>query len=293
VIFRSLIIAVVVAVVGSLAPSSAIAALSSTQAGAGGLGMMGLAGGGAHSKQPMRLNADGGIEWQQDTKSYIARKNAVAVRGDVTLRADTITAYYRDAAKPGTTEIWRVIAAGNVRISTPTESVIGDTATYDLDQAVVIMTGKVIRLTTPTDIVTARDSLEWWDLKQLAVARGNATAIRGDRVLRADTLWAHVLSAVGQPTHINSVDAVGHVVVTSPGETGTADTGVYNADTAQVTLHGHVILVRGDNTLSGEYGVIDLSNGVSRLMPEAGQQPRVEGLIFPPQKGHSGDQNPR
>ena len=244
-------------------------------------GILGLTGNG-HAKQPMHLNADGGIEWQQDTKSYIARNNAVAVRGDVTLRADTITAYYRDAAKPGTTEIWRVIAAGNVKITTPSQTVVGDTATYDLDKAVVLITGKAIRLTTRQDIVTAHDGLEWWDLKQMAVARGKATVLRGDRQLHADVLWADIAAAgPGRPAHVTRVDAAGHVVVSSPGQTGTANSGVYDADTGKVTLHGNVVLVRGDNVLSGEYGVVDLTNGVSRLMPEAKTQPRVEGLVFP------------
>lgn len=258
----------------------AVAAPASGQTDEAGPGILGLTGNG-HSKQPMRLNADGGIEWQQDTKSYIARNNAVAVRGDVTLRADTITAYYRDTAKPGTTEIWRVIAAGNVKITTPTQLVVGDTATYDLDNAVVLIAGKAIRLTTRQDVVTARDGLEWWDLKQMAVARGKATVLRGNRLLCADILWAHIAASPGQPAHVTRVDASGHVLVSSPGQTGTANSGVYDADTGKVTLHGNVVLVRGENVLSGEYGVVDLTNGVSRLMPEATTQPRVEGLVFP------------
>ncbi len=285
---------------GLLALALAIAPLSSaaaadtagTPAAKPDAGMLGgLAG--THSKTPMHLNADGGIEWQQGTKSYIARNNAVATRGNVTLRADTITAYYRDAAKSGDTEVWRVVAAGGVKITTPSQSVVGDVATYDLDTALVVVTGSAIRLVTPQDIVTARDSLEWYDHKQLAVARGKATVKHGVRTVRGDVLAAQLVTVSGQPAKVSKVNAVGHVQVTGPGQLGTGDKGVYDATTGKVTLRGHVVLVRGENTLTGEYGVVDLSQGVSRLMPAGGSDSRVHGYIVPQQKGGSGDENPR
>ena len=46
-------------------------------------------------------------------------------------------------------------------------------------------------MTTTTDVVTARDSLEWYDQKQVAVARGDAVAVRDDaKRIRADVLTA-------------------------------------------------------------------------------------------------------
>src|SRR5206468_3009779 len=88
----------------------------------------------------------------------------------------------------GATEIYRVNADGNVVMSDPTRTVVGDQAVYDVDQQVVIVTGKNLKLTTATDWVTARDSLEWYDQKQIAVARGDALAARDTRRLRADVI---------------------------------------------------------------------------------------------------------
>src|SRR5437868_1676126 len=42
---------------------------------------------------PLQVQADSGIEWQQDQKLYIARGNAVAVRNGKTIKADILTAY--------------------------------------------------------------------------------------------------------------------------------------------------------------------------------------------------------
>lgn len=291
--FRYLPLGLLALALATAQPSRAVAApdTTATPAAKPAPGMLGLTG--SHTKEPMHLNADGGIEWQQGTKSYIARKNAVATRGNVTLRADTITAYYRDTAKSGDTEVWRVVAAGGVKITTPSQSVVGDVATYDLDNALVVVTGSAIRLVTPQDVVTARDSLEWYDHKQLAVARGKATVKHGVRTVRGDVLAAQLVTVSGQPAKVSKVNAVGHVQVAGPGQLGTGDKGVYDAKTGKVTLRGHVVLVRGENTLTGEYGVVDLSQGVSRLMPAGGGDTRVHGYIVPQQKGGSGDENPR
>jgi lipopolysaccharide export system protein LptA len=244
-------------------------------------------------KGPMQVTAEQGIEWQQTNRAYVARGNAVAKRGDVTLYADTLTAYYRDVPHSSTTEIWRVVADGHVRITTPTQSVVGDHGVYDLDHSLAIITGKGLKLTTPRDVVTARDSLEWYDDRQLAVARGDALAVHGDRRLRADVLAAKVVNQQGQPSRISRIDAVGHVLVSGPTQIGTGDQGVYDVDQQSATLSGHVTLTRGENTLVGEYGVVDFRNDVTRLLPRPPTpgnptRGRVQGYLVPQQKPHTG-----
>ena len=65
---------------------------------------------------------------------------------------------------------------------------------------------------------------------------------------------------------------------------GRGDYGVYNADTGLVTLLGNVTITRGDNTIRGQYAVVDLNNNVSRMMPTASKpgsaSTRVEGLFI-------------
>ena len=254
--------------------------------------------------KPVEIEAEQGIEWQQNAQLYIARGHAKVSRGGVTLYGETINAYYRSTTKNagepkpvaksdtgagGGTEIYRVIAEGAVRIATATQTVYGDRAVYDLDQAVVVVTGKDLRLVTPTDTVTARDSLEWYDQKQLAVARGDAVAIREAKRVRADVLVAQVVHPPNEAAHISRVDAHGNVVVTTINDIARGDTGVYNADTGIATLSGNVTITRGDNEMRGQYGVVDLNNNVSRLLAgppgAAGGTPqKVEGLIMPNSK---------
>src|SRR3546814_10001601 len=86
---------------------------------------------------PVTVDADNGIEWIRDAKTYIARGNARAIRGDTTVTADMLTARYRE--KPdGTTEIHVLQADGNVVIETPRERATGERAVYSLDEGSII-----------------------------------------------------------------------------------------------------------------------------------------------------------
>lgn len=283
----------------------------------------GLSLGGGTGNQPVQIQADSGIEWQQDQQVYIARGHAVATRGSTEVHADTLTAYYRrvKGAPPspapaaansgsgslgGDTQIYRIDADGHVLLKGPTQTVVGDHAVYDVDKGIVVVTGKGLKMTTPQDVVTARDSLEWYDQKQVAVARGDAVAVRADRRIRADILTAYMeknsasgakaavkAAAPAKPgtpaarpneeeSRISRVDAQGHVVVTTPTDTGRGDYGVYNAKTGIVTLLHHVTITHGEDTIRGEYAVMDLNRNISRMMTVAnpgGPHPRVQALL--------------
>ena len=275
--------------------------------------------GAASDDRPIAISATSGIEWQQDAQVYIARGNAVAKRGTTEVDADTLTAHYRPSkAAGGETEIYRLNADGHVTIKGETQTVVGDQAVWDVDQQMGIVTGKALKLTTPTDVVTARDSLEWYDQKQVAVARGDAVEVRENvKRVRADVLTAHLTKDKAKPaqtkpevrpakpassapaakpgatpgvsgasdesSRISRIDAQGNVIVSTATDIGRGDYGVYNADTGLVTLLGNVTITRGDNAIRGQYAVVDLNNNVSRMLPTAGKPgspaPRVEGLF--------------
>jgi len=280
---------------GFLLWSMAAGLLFSSTALAAGLGVTST-----NDRRPLDIEAEQGIEWQQNNNVYIARGNARASRGNATVYADTLIAHYRPAAPDrakqagsgglagGSTDIYRVEAEGNVRLTTDTQTVYGDRAVYDLDSATAVVTGRNLKLVTPKDTVTARDSLEWYDNTLIAVARGEAVAMREAKRLAGDVLTAQVVKPADGPSRISRIDAQGHVVVTTINEIARGATGVYNADTGIASLAGGVTITRGDNELRGQYGVVDLNNNVSRLLsaPPGDLSPRtpVQGLIIPRSK---------
>jgi len=235
---------------------------------------------------PLEIHADNGIEWQQAAQAYIARGNARAAQGNVVVHADMLVAYYRKGAQGGT-EIWRIDADGKVRITAPDQEARGDKAVYDVDNGVLVLTGAV-RLDTPTERITARDSLEYWDKRNLAVARGDAVAVRGTNRLRADVMTAHFDRGSSEKATLKRIDAFDNVVITSPTEIVRGNRGVYNAETAIAVLNGNVRITRGESQLNGGRAEVNLNTGVSRLLAVDGE--RVRGYFVPndPQPGAGG-----
>jgi lipopolysaccharide export system protein LptA len=273
---------------------------------------------------PVAITATDGIEWRQDQKKVIARGNARAVRGNVTVTADQLIAYYRPkagaapataqpaASVPGSdadtggNEIYRLEALGNVHIFTLTDQAQGDRAIYDIDQAVLVMTGHDLKLTTPSDVLTARDTMEYWSQKHMAVARGNAVVVTNDgRRMSADTLVAYTTDTPQPPPgatqvaaktpappspsdsddplaasgKLQKVDAFGNVTVRTPTDTAVGDRAVYVPETGIARLAGTVRITRGQNQMDGTEAEVNMKTGISRLLSQASGG--VHGLVVP------------
>jgi len=316
-----------------------------------------------HSGQPVEILADQNIEWQREQQRYIARGNASAKQGETTVYADVLTAYYRPQPKPaapapaagttataakdakpgagapskgsddpqGGTQIFRYEAEGHVRIVSPTDSAVGDKGIYDIDTGVLVLTGKDLKFTTPSETVTARDSLEYWDGKQMAVARGDAVAVTQDkRVITGDILTSYFVDNKANPppptarnvktgnqkpqggkttqvadksgdseqgsNRLQRIEGFGHVHVSTPTEIVTADRGIYNADTGIAMMSDNVRITRGENQSDGDFAEVNLNTGISRLLAR-GDGKQVRGLFIPQQKqsadqGATGEQAP-
>ncbi|WP_085578622.1 LptA/OstA family protein [Thalassospira mesophila] len=256
----------VVGLACSAATSPVFAApLGLTQQGAGGLD----------------VESDNGIEWRRNDSVLIARGNAFARRGDSKVNSDELRAFYRES--DAGTEIYRLEAHGHVKLSTTTDVATGDLAIYDIDQAVVVLTGDNLTYKTPTETLTAKDSLEYWEAKHMAVARGNAVATSEGRKLRADVLTARFIQSAKGDNELERIDGYGHVTIETATDFVVGDQGVYDAKTGIATLTGSVKITRGKNQLNGDRAVVDLKTGISRLMADGkgDGKSRVRGLLVP------------
>ena len=237
--------------------------------------------------EPITIDASEGIEWRQDDQVYVARGNAKAIRGDVSVAADLLQARYRKG-EDDKNQIWQVEALGNVVIVSRGDKVYGDKGIYNIDSGVFELTGKDLRIVGEDQVVTARDKIEYRRNEQIARALGNATATKGDKSLRADSLTAHFGEDPTGKTRLERIEATGDVIVTTPTEVAQAKRADYDAVKEFVTLSGDVKLNRGPNQLNGEYAEVDLAKGVSRLLARprgaSGGKP-VHGLFIPGEDG--------
>ena len=278
------------------------------------------------------VTAAGGFDWDQNQKKVTAYDQAKAVRGDVTVTADKLIAFYRKKAPAdgapaptggtaphppapagadkktaplpdseqdsGANEIYRLEAIGHVHIYTNTDQAWGDHAVYDIDQATMVMTGKNMKLTTPQDVMTARDSMEYYAQQHISIGRGNATVTTNDqRQIRADVLVGY--SAPAAPADdktdktatdassplengsgkLEKVNAFGHVWVRTQTETVTGDRGVYVPDTGIARIVGNVHITRGPNQIQGAAAIINMHTGLATMSEQPGG--RVSGVVVP------------
>lgn len=295
---------------------------------------------------PITVTSQGGIEWRQVQQEVIANQDAKAVRGNVTVTADQLIAHYRKKAavpgKPaapaapagtaastsatgssdgleGDNEVYLLEGKGSVHIFTATDQAVGDHAAYDMDQAVLVITGHALKMTTPTYVVTARDLLEYWSNQHMAVARGDAVLVTNTaRRIAADVLVAYTNSgpatpgqtpgaqasgtttavalktgqqpAATDPTDpsgkLKLVDAIGHVVILTATDIVQGDRAVYDPTIGIARIAGHVHITRGQNELVGGEALVNMKTGVSRLLSHSAEQ--VKGLIMPNQAAQVG-----
>jgi lipopolysaccharide export system protein LptA len=166
-----------------------------------------------------------------------------------------------------------------------------------MDKAVLVITGRALKLTTPSGVLTARDSLEYWSQKHMAVARGNAVVVTNDgRRLAADTLVAYTTDAPATPVtpvkqsqntddplaasgKLQKVEAFGNVTVRTVTDTAIGDRAVYVPDSGIARLAGRVRITRGENQVDGSEAEVNMKTGIARLLAGAGE--RVQGLVMP------------
>lgn len=251
---------------------------------------------------PVEVTAKGTFEVHDAAQEVVAEGEARAVRGATTVLADRLVARYRKrsataGAAPQASagnEVYRLEAHGHVRIVTPSDEAVGDDAIYDLDQAILVITGKSLRLTTPTSVMTARDSLEYWSQQHMAVGRGNAVVVTSDaRRVSADVMVAYTDpstkpastgkakagSDADSAGRLKRVDAFGNVEVRTASDVVRGDNGLYLPETGQGRVVGHVRITRADNQLNGPAADFDMKTGVARIVAQPGG--RVEGLLVP------------
>ncbi len=228
-------------------------------------------------------------------------------------------------ARPGSTglpgddssasEIYRLEAIGHVHIFTATQQAFGDHGVYDIDQAVMVLTGHDLHLVTPTDLLTARDQMEYFSQTRISIGRGNAVATSNDgRRIRGDVLVGYSAPPAPQPGaapgatpgvkppkpapgaapangqdpigssgKLEKVNAFGNVVVRTQTETVYGDRGVYVPDTGIARIVGNVHITRGQNQLNGAAAIVNMHTGIATMTEDPGA--RVQGLIVPNEAG--------
>jgi lipopolysaccharide export system protein LptA len=236
---------------------------------------------------PIQITARDGLDWRQAEQVVIAKGDAKAVRGNVTVTGDRLFAWYRrkggdPAPAPQQVatgvaaaddsegnEVYRMRAEGNVHIYTQTDQAWGDQATYDLDEAVLVMTGHALKLTTPNDTLTSRDTMEYWSQKHMAVARGDAVVVTNDaRRISADTLVAYTVPPAPAGTKAGSTGSTRGSTTPGSAPTGSTQTGSEHAGAASAAPpHGQTATTQSGQSAAKTTGdpLTDMAGKLQRV----------------------------
>lgn len=256
-----------------------------------------------NSAQPIEITATKNVEWDRTNKKYIARDNVIVTQGTMTLKCDTLTADYREGAT-SSTEIWQLVAEGNVTIADAKNTAYGDHGVYDVASGHAVLTGKDLKLVSPVQTVTARDRLEYFSNDRKAMAVGNAKVIRPNNTLSAAVLTAYFkdestqsasTSTAAKKTdnaatvmkgsgNLDRLEADGNVVILTPTERLSGNKARYNAATDIAELLGNVKVEKDENILEGSRAEVNLTTNISKMFADEKKGGRVRGVFFPSTK---------
>lgn len=113
---------------------------------------------GGENKGPIEIDADT-LDVHQDKQVAVFSGSVVAKQGNMTLKSDRMTVYYRDKAAVGEQKIQKIDVDGNVFITTPAESAKGSKGVYYVDQKIIRLFNNVT-LTQGKNILNG-DALEY------------------------------------------------------------------------------------------------------------------------------------
>ncbi|MCF8495769.1 MAG: ostA-like family protein [Alphaproteobacteria bacterium] len=216
----------------------------------------------------------------------------MAKQGPSSVSAEILTAHYREEKGSGM-DIWKVEAEKNVVIRSQESAAFGDQADYDLQKGLAIMTGQNLRMESPDQTLTARTRFEYHVQDGRVKALGGAKITRKNINGHGDTLEADEISALLQQNEkgqrvLKTLEARGHVVITTAQEIVTGAYGIYDANLNKATLTGNVTIRRGQNLLQGEKAEVNLNTNVSRIFGGSAAGGRVRGVFYPGSEKNKG-----
>jgi lipopolysaccharide export system protein LptA len=215
----------------------------------------------------IEVTADQGLEWDKTQKLYIARGNARLTRGQTSIAAGVLRAWYRDDSTMRG-QVFRVEAESDVRITRGDLVATGAHGTYDTDKHLGRLTGAGLAVSSGDSRLSATDVIELHEDQRLVVARGGVRLIRPGEELRAAVLtlqFEPVETGARGRTRLVRVEAEGDVRVTSCSGTVQANRIVYYPQTGDAQLSGDVKLTRGNDRLEGAEAEINTKDGSMRV----------------------------
>lgn len=132
--------------------------------------------------------------------------------------------------------------------------------------------------------------------KNQATFQGKVVTDQGGYKINSDKLIVYYEGSANSPgksdqnTNVKKINAMGNVTIVSPdGQSAKSQWAEFDVKANTIVIGGNVVLLRGQDVLTGDRMVIDLKTGRSQMETEAignssGKNSRVRALFIPKQK---------
>lgn len=139
--------------------------------------------------------------------------------------------------------------------------------------------GQIGNSSLPLDIEA--ETFEVLDAERHIVWLGNVNVVQGDSSLQADRMDVYYTEAPGGGWgDIDRIVATDNVFYITPAQRARGDRGVYQMSEEVITLTGDVVITQGENVITTNRFVNDLTTGNSNF-GEAGTGDRVRMVLQP------------
>ena len=222
----------------------------------------------SNNNNPIEIFAEEGIEWHKNKQKYIAKGDAQAKKGDLIVKSEVLEADYKKSEN-SENEITFLKAKGKVYIENKKAKILGgDFATYNLEKEYFKVSGKKLKLISDVDELTSNSKMEFWNIENIAIATGKAIAKKKSKyTIYAEKLVWHLDLDNNNEYQVKKILAYDNVIIESNSEIAYSDKALYNESKEICKLFGNVKLKKDGNFLTGEYAEMNLSNGISKLLP--------------------------
>ena len=225
------------------------------------------------SNSELIVEADNSIEFYEKEKYYLASGNAIASKDGITLKANTIRAFFDKKKK-----INKVIANGNASILKDGMIAKAGKVRYNFKNQFIILTKKTQSFKSEEIFIKTKEVLSFDNSKKIAIGKGKVqVTLKNGIKIYTDELIANFNNSNNSLTKAN---AKGNVIIVTKNEKASSNLAFFDKKTNLIKLKENVIITRNNSKITGELGITNLKTGVTKISGNKKNR-RVKGSFSP------------
>lgn len=226
------------------------------------------------------ITAEKQVDVYQEENKVVAVGDAVAVKDNITVKAQKLTAFFEKKQNNDGTEtnaIDKMYADDQASLHMEKADVYGDSIEYNVTEDFMLVKGKPAVVQNNKAKVSATESIIYYPTLSKAVAKGNVIADNGKNKIFSDVMETYFKKDKNGEMTLERVEIPKNPKILTDNGNVKAKSGIYYPDQGMVYMYDDVVITQNGNTLKGDKAETNLNTGVSRIL--SGKS-RVSGVWY-------------